>query len=319
MQFLEGAKLSAAMHRLATSGAELKVAIAYWGDDALTLLGLDPSRTDVEIVCCLSGGKSSPTVIRHFGDRATQNDRLHAKVVWSPMGAIVGSANASSNGLPQEETASVNLIEAGIYVEDGPTLKSIRKWFDALPRRKISEGDLRAAASARRRTPIPDLVTFPETDLDEAKMVVLLWAVEASYELDAKVSGHPEMPLTHANWYYDNRRNARRYPFGAHALVYRVIRGRRPRLAKEKPYLQSIPEQRLTAKVDGLTIVWAVDVPTWKVPGLPRFRLGPSTDVAIRQRVAERGCRLNHHLATSDPNDGFISWEPLTTLLGSKS
>src|SRR5437764_8671672 len=103
MKFLYGGGLSEEIKRLVANKNPMKIAIAYWGTEALELLKLDPKRRDVEVVCCLRGGKSAPEVIKQFGFRARQNDQLHAKVIWTNAGAIVGSANASSNGLPEEE------------------------------------------------------------------------------------------------------------------------------------------------------------------------------------------------------------------------
>lgn len=172
MRFLKGDELVANMQRL-VSYSPAKIAIAYWGVDALRRLDkLDPNRTDLKIICCLSGGKSAPEIIEQFGDRARQNDRLHAKVIWTPSGAIVGSANASSNGLPDEEKGIGGLIEAGAFVDDAANLTVIESWFDDLYRHSqcIEESDLKAAREARRRQPkqtIPELIDIPLIKLNE--------------------------------------------------------------------------------------------------------------------------------------------------------
>src|ERR1700720_669412 len=36
-------------------------------------------RRNIEVICCLKGGKSDPGTIGKFGWRAGQNDKLHAK------------------------------------------------------------------------------------------------------------------------------------------------------------------------------------------------------------------------------------------------
>jgi hypothetical protein len=94
------------------------IAIAYWGADALTLLKVKPKRRNVRVVCCLKGGKSDPDIIAKFKKRAKQHDKLHAKVIWTPHAAVVGSANASSNGLPEEDFKATGLIEAGVYWDE---------------------------------------------------------------------------------------------------------------------------------------------------------------------------------------------------------
>ena len=128
--FLGGKQLTTATKRIINEGDQIKVAIAYWGKDALSLLGLNSRKKTVKVICCLRNGASDPAIISRFGKRARQNDKLHAKVIWTPKGAIIGSANASSNGLPEEEELANGLIEAGIYVNNSRTLASIESWFD---------------------------------------------------------------------------------------------------------------------------------------------------------------------------------------------
>jgi hypothetical protein len=151
MRFIAGRELTAVMRQTVKEGKEIKAAIAYWGADALKLLGLNPRRSNVKAICCLQKGKSDPAVVAKFEKRIRQNDRLHAKVLWTPVGAIVGSANASSNGLPEEEDRANSLIEAGIYVDDANTLKSINSWFEAQFKRArhVTKRDLKLAKEAR--------------------------------------------------------------------------------------------------------------------------------------------------------------------------
>src|SRR5271166_2202225 len=151
MQFLQGHQLTRALRSLATEKTRLKLAIAYWGSNSLALLGLNPDRSDLEIVCCLKAGKSDPNVISRFRSKARQNDKLHAKVIWSQEQAIVSSANASSSGMPEEEQLAPGLIEAGILVEEPRELAEIRRWFDQLyaEANPITRADLSAAAVAR--------------------------------------------------------------------------------------------------------------------------------------------------------------------------
>ena len=103
MKFLTGGMLTDAMRRLGKKKGKRKIAIAYWGNKALKLLKLDANDKNISILCCLRGGKSDPDVIKRFKSGARQCDSLHAKVIWTPDEAIVGSANASSNGMPSEK------------------------------------------------------------------------------------------------------------------------------------------------------------------------------------------------------------------------
>jgi hypothetical protein len=55
----KGNELTTEMQRL-VSVANVKIAIAYWGVDALERMdNLNPKRNDLNIVCCLSGGRSA--------------------------------------------------------------------------------------------------------------------------------------------------------------------------------------------------------------------------------------------------------------------
>jgi hypothetical protein len=153
MQFLYGRALTDKMKLLCRTKTAAKIAIAYWGKDSLTLLRVNPGRKNVRILCCLKGGKSDPDIIRRFGSRARQHEKLHAKVIWTRRGAIVGSANASSNGLPEEEDSTDGLIEAGIFTHEGSTLRDIGNWFDKQYKlaKHISNRDLEAATLDRNR------------------------------------------------------------------------------------------------------------------------------------------------------------------------
>lgn len=152
MEFLSGPKLLATARTLCQS-PRVKAAIAYWGSGGVELLGLDPTSRGVQVICCLAGGKSDPKEIKLFGRRARQHDKLHAKVIWTPRGALVGSANASSNGLPDQERLAHGLIEAGVLTADALTLRSIEAWFDHVYRRAraITEQDLSKATQDRDR------------------------------------------------------------------------------------------------------------------------------------------------------------------------
>jgi hypothetical protein len=154
MTFLDGTALTKAMKRLVSKPGKIKIAISYWGRHALTLLNLDTTNKNIVVLCCLKGGKSDPDVIKKFKKRARQCDRLHAKVLWTQNEAIVGSANASSNGMPIDEDFAAGLIEAGVLITDSGELKRIESWFDRYYEsqtlsRPIFKADLKAAEIAR--------------------------------------------------------------------------------------------------------------------------------------------------------------------------
>jgi hypothetical protein len=151
MKFLHGAELTRKIQEIAKAKSPLKIAVAYWGQDALKLTKINTKRKNVRVLCCLKGGKSDPKVIKKFGRRVRQYDALHAKVVWTPTSAIVSSANMSSNGLPADEGKLRGLIEAGVLLTDTKAIGDIERWFDRKYKsaRTITKKDLEDAEAAR--------------------------------------------------------------------------------------------------------------------------------------------------------------------------
>jgi hypothetical protein len=154
-RFLFGPAIRRRIKALVAEGKTLKIAVAYWGQDALDILGLTPTRGKLQVLCELSKGLSSPDVMRKFEHRARHVARLHAKVYWTPGEAVVASANASGNGLGLESFGERGLIEAALSTNDPHDLDQIEKWFDDLwaSALRVTEHDLKLAESARARSP----------------------------------------------------------------------------------------------------------------------------------------------------------------------
>jgi hypothetical protein len=125
----------------------VKLAVAFWGAGAdFTLRGA------CLIVCDLVSGACNPAVIRALQQRdncvVRKYDGLHAKVVIGSTGAVVSSANMSTNGLGAEGADASGTIEAGYFV--APTAAGyhdIVAWFDGVwsAATAITEGDFAAA------------------------------------------------------------------------------------------------------------------------------------------------------------------------------
>jgi hypothetical protein len=182
MTFLHGHELTSRMQSLVREPGPLKVAIPDGGPHALRRLGLDPTRPGTRMVCCLNGSVSASEVIGHLGEGARQNDRLRAKVIWTPSAAIVGSADALSNGIPDDEKTAAGLIEAGVLVREPETLGQIERWFDDLfdTSKEIIWGGLAAAQKPRDERPgggpgslrKRELVEIPITELEQSQLGV---------------------------------------------------------------------------------------------------------------------------------------------------
>jgi hypothetical protein len=131
VRFIAGSDLVDAI-RDVLGGNNVRCAVAFWGTGAEALLN-QASGDQPRIICDVTLGGTSPNALRVLG--APENDRLryvpslHAKVYISDRGAIVGSANASQNGVGLDGPPS--LIEGGVLValEDDAYSQAVT-WFE---------------------------------------------------------------------------------------------------------------------------------------------------------------------------------------------
>lgn len=157
--FLSGPGIERKIIDIMSRATTVRVAVAYWGDGTVERLKLtDGVRNDVTIVCDLMSGACNPTEIRRlrkvFGkSRVLTRGHLHAKVWLTDRGAIVGSSNASANGLGHEGEELRHSIEANLFIDDDATLHAIGIWFDQVrvEAREIEEADLREAKRLWKR------------------------------------------------------------------------------------------------------------------------------------------------------------------------
>jgi hypothetical protein len=169
MKFLDGPATETEIKRLLSRAKRVRAAVAYWGNGAVERLGIKLVKNDdVQVVCdVLSGGCNSREVksLRKVvgEDRVKTCDRLHAKVWLTDEAAVIGSSNASANGLGYDGDEVAGLVEANILVDVGPTLAEITRWFDdkVVPgARPITDADLKRARprwkERRARRPAPE-------------------------------------------------------------------------------------------------------------------------------------------------------------------
>lgn len=110
----------------------VKLAVAFWGTGADYQL-----RGACQVICDLESGACNPAVIRALLKRnncvVLKLAGLHAKVVISSAGAVISSANMSTNGLGAEGADASGTIEAGYFVPQGqPDHEKISLWFDGI-------------------------------------------------------------------------------------------------------------------------------------------------------------------------------------------
>ena len=109
-------------------------AVAYWGSGAAERTGLTEHDrpASIRVICDLLSGACNPAEIEtltELGVTVRTLDRLHAKVWIGGDDVIVGSANASRNGLPGEGEQGAN-VEAAVLSQDPRLARALRAWFD---------------------------------------------------------------------------------------------------------------------------------------------------------------------------------------------
>jgi len=100
MKVLYGAsEIRHAIDGLFRAGGRRVVLVAFVGDGADSYL---PSPKGIQLVCCPDGAGTNPHALRQLMRRQVHVEfarKLHMKVYWSRLGAVVTSANLSHNGL----------------------------------------------------------------------------------------------------------------------------------------------------------------------------------------------------------------------------
>lgn len=134
MHFLTEGEILAKVNQLVASKGELLAAVAYWGADAVDQTGLVRRRGTAKVLCDLFSGACNPREIRRLLENGAEVKTLrgmHAKVWLSGQDVIVGSANASMNGLGFEGALSVvPNIEASVHLRDKRIAGQVRTWFE---------------------------------------------------------------------------------------------------------------------------------------------------------------------------------------------
>ncbi len=134
LSFLDEVQALEAIRRLFDAAPSAKIAVAFWGSGAVASLGLDRAKFDIDVICNLDSGACNPIEIdrlRHLGPHASvrSDPRLHGKVYWTPDGVVVGSSNASTNGLAVEIGLS-GWAEANIQSNDREIIDATLTWFE---------------------------------------------------------------------------------------------------------------------------------------------------------------------------------------------
>ena len=134
MRFLVDRQIFKAVKNLVSREGELLAAVAFWGRGAGQQTGItertSPSVQLTRVMCDLLSGSCNPFEIRYLQENGVQvkyRRNLHAKVWMNGNEVVIGSANASTNGLGFEAAGSN--IEVAIHLNDKKVAKNVQEWF----------------------------------------------------------------------------------------------------------------------------------------------------------------------------------------------
>ena len=136
MHFLTGVDIQTQVRTIASHSGKIMAAVAYWGKGAAerTCLSGRKDPANVRIICDLLSGACNPNEIEELqklGFTVKTLDRLHAKVWIGGDDVIVGSANASQNGLLGEGEKAANAnVEAAVMSHDPALARRLADWFE---------------------------------------------------------------------------------------------------------------------------------------------------------------------------------------------
>src|SRR3546814_14672636 len=104
---------------LKANGERPILAVAFWGHGAVDSLGLNVAD-NARMICNLESGATNPVEVEKLmrSAKVKSHPRLHAKLYAAGDWVIVGSSNASSNGLALESRDLAGWIDANILSKD---------------------------------------------------------------------------------------------------------------------------------------------------------------------------------------------------------
>ena len=145
LKFIEGGRLIEEFQNLKKDSDGADLAVAFWGNGSAARLKIKKNG-GIRIICNLQSGACNPDEIEKLQRLVNirTHKELHAKVYSTKRGAIIGSSNASTNGLAIPASDAQWWREANIVVDDQSILDEIAKWFEIMWReaQEITESHL---------------------------------------------------------------------------------------------------------------------------------------------------------------------------------
>jgi len=135
LKFLDQTSVASAFRDLEPTPKEIRIAVAFWGQGAVHELGLERQCSGARVLCNLQSGACNPAVVRTLienGAKVQTCDHLHSKVYLTDIAVIVGSSNASANGLAYEKGELNGWHEANVLTDCPEFIAEISEWFERM-------------------------------------------------------------------------------------------------------------------------------------------------------------------------------------------
>lgn len=273
--FLDDKQIGLAIQNLTRKASSLDLAVSFWGEGAIENLNLLDGKRPIRILCNLLTGGTNPKVIGELLKNKGQievrhRSDFHGKVYISSEEAVVGSANASANGIGFQEKEVAGWYEAGFLVGEEEHLEDINNWFERVwaVSSRVTQRDLEEAEKVweRRRRKRPkqirdklfiDLLKDNPEELED-RLVFAVYLDEGSSEEAAHL-------------YYSTKEEVREFD---------------PDLADELSFYEHWPD--LADKKDDLIVVDIPFGPRGKWKGFGFYKIVPQLSV----RKADNGSEL---------------------------
>jgi hypothetical protein len=292
VKFLTKSMVQTEIRRIMKKQGEALIAVAFWGDGGATTAGvLGRTNGKTRVLCDLFSGSCNPdeiATLRKSKIEVRSLDGMHAKVWCVDEEIVIGSANASANGLGFEGKELLGNTEAAVLVNDSVFAKKVRAWFEKcwrdLQTRKIGSkevDDVRALWELRRRQrhrqgtkTLLEALSAPGTKkLFERVRVVAYKPSDVSNEVERAYDEQVKATYSESHLsvypdtlpFYEDDKNWDIHP-GDVILDFHCAR------------------KRATPSLDGIWRVrekgWVVDVPTPNAPSNRMILCDPLIDVA---------------------------------------
>jgi hypothetical protein len=140
LKFVHGPTLLAAIQSAIAEG-NADMAVAFWGRNACGRLKIPGNAKGSRVACDARSGSCNPSALSDLLERGVavvDVPRLHAKVYIGNKEVIIASANASTNGLGEEDDEVSTGLEVGYHTARAEDLAAARQWFEAIFKQGVS-------------------------------------------------------------------------------------------------------------------------------------------------------------------------------------